>query len=63
MSDNKIWVLARNFGYDGYGTPEFAFSTRELAVGFIESNPDRNKDFEIFELPIDAALSKAGKTG
>ena len=44
----KVYVVAKDWGYDGYGGPEHVFSSRGLA----EQCRARDSDYEIFELEV-----------
>ena len=57
----RVWVVARNYGYDGYGAPEHAFSSKALADAFVAANEGWN-GLEAFELPIDPILKSTRET-
>jgi hypothetical protein len=47
-----IWVVLPDYGHEGYGYPERAFSTKEKAKEFVQSH-DRSIYWEIVELQLD----------
>ena len=52
----KVWVLVPDFDYEGYGKPEFVFSSRELADAKLHDLLKTSScPFEIFEFEVDAA--------
>jgi hypothetical protein len=48
----KIWVVVPDYGHEGYGYPERAFSTKEKAKEFVESL-DLPFRWEIVERELD----------
>lgn len=48
----KVYVVVKDFGYDGYGVPEYVFSSLDLA----EQCRARDRDYEILELDVLDAL-------
>lgn len=52
----KVYVIAWDYDYDGYGEPAAAYSTREAAEAFTALHPGGHGDPipDIFELEVDA---------
>jgi hypothetical protein len=45
-----IYVVCRDFGYDGFGTPEIAFETNELADEYVKRHTSIHHKWVITEL-------------
>ncbi len=50
----KVWIIVPDYGYEGYGEPEGAFSSRELAEAAVKAIDLAAAPREIFEFEIDA---------
>lgn len=54
----KVWVIAPDYGHDGYGEPWAAFTTKEAA----DASHDKNSHCELFEVDLDPPL-QSGSIG
>lgn len=53
----KVYVIAWNYAYEGYGEPQKAFATLEEAEKAIEGKEHQDPTPEIFELEVEGPLS------
>lgn len=49
----KVYVIAWNYAYEGYGRPQSAFATLEAAEEAIKGQGDSYDSPEIFELEVE----------
>lgn len=55
----KIYVIAWDYGYEGYGEPGRAFATREAAEEFVAKKPGAPESIpEIFELEVEGHVER-----
>ena len=48
-----IWILIPDYGYDGYGAPVAAFTTKQKAEEARGTGREAMRDWEIEEVEID----------
>ena len=49
----KVYVVYRDYVYEGYGHPLKAFYSLEDAESYIEENSDKNKLFDLMVLEVE----------